>query len=204
MRKEFKEDIYWNNLGSSGKILPLPKLQIGKEIDKEGRRMKQKARGRIEKETKKSLSEFYKLPVKKVMEWEVPVIEKSAPLGIVAKILRSRHHVWVVAEPESKKLVGIITEKEFLEVMSPLPARSWVVGVIKPKSWHHAKFERAEDLMVKHLVTCNQNQSIEEVLTLMSHHKLRRLAVIEEDELIGEVTLSALISAYTAKSEASE
>jgi CBS domain-containing protein len=170
-----------------------------KSIKKEGRRQKEK----LEK-TKKSLSEFYKLPVKKVMEWEVPVIEKSAPIGDLAKILRSKHHVWVVDEPGSKKLVGIITEKEFLEVMSPLPARSWVVGVIKPRSFYHAKFENAGDLMVKHLVICNPNQSIEEVLTLMSHHKLRRLAVIEGDKLIGEVTLSALISAYITKAGTSE
>jgi CBS domain-containing protein len=166
--------------------------------------MKQKAKGRTEKETKRPLLEFYKLSVKKVMERELPIIEKNAPIETVAKILRNRHHIWVVDKIGSKKLVGVITEKDFLEVMSPLPARSWVVGVIEPKSWHHREFETAEDLMVKHLITCNQETTIEKALTLVSHHRVRRLPVIEANELVGEVTLSALISAYIAKVEISE
>jgi CBS domain-containing protein len=157
----------------------------------------------IEKRREGSKAEFHKLLVKEVMKWEFPMIERSASIETVAKILRSRQHVWIVDKPGSKRVIGTITERDFLEVMSPLPGRSWVVGKIKPKSWHHAEFETAEDLMVKHLVTCSQDATIEEALSLMSRHRVSRLPIIGNDELIGEVNLSALINAYIAKVEES-
>ena len=142
----------------------------------------------------KKMIDFYKLPVEEIMIKELPIIDKAVTIDAVAKLLLVRHHIWVVDRPGSRELVGVITEKDFLNVMSPLPAKSYVVGVIKPKSWHHVEFENAEDIMARHVIKCNPKTTVEDVLILMRRHRLRRIPVTENDEIIGEVTLSALIS----------
>ena len=143
------------------------------------------------------LSEFYKEKVGDIMVREIPIVEKGASIGTVAKILRTRHHMWVVESQDSMKLVGLITERDFLEILSPLPPRSWVVGMIKPKSWHHSEFEHAEDIMRIDLVCCEQESSLGDVIPKMSKH--RRLPVSENGKLIGEITLGAMVGSYLSK-----
>jgi CBS domain-containing protein len=143
----------------------------------------------------KKTIKFYGTPVGRIMNKDLPLIERSAPMSEVAERLLTIHHLWVV-DQRTKKLVGIITEKDFLDVISPLPARSWVIGVIRPKSWHHAEFETAGDIMVKHVVKCNKLTTVEEALSLMRRYRLRRLPVIENDKIVGEITSSALIKGY--------
>lgn len=133
------------------------------------------------------------------MNREPPLVEKKLPIKATAKILSKKHHAWVVEKKGSKKLVGVITEKDFLEILSPIPNMIYTVGVIEPKSLLHGKFERAEDIMVKNVVKCHPKMTVEEALRLMERHKLRRLAVTENNNIVGELTISDLINSYTSR-----
>lgn len=140
---------------------------------------------------------FYNISVAKIMNSNPPLIEKSASIYAVAKkVGMKRRHVWVVEGKDSRKLVGVITEKDLLDVISPLPHRSYAIGVIRPKSLHHTEFERAEDIMAKPVIRCHPQTTVEEALQLMVRHGVRRLAVTENDEILGELSLTNVIHAY--------
>ena len=148
------------------------------------------------------LRDFYeqkeKEVMKKVERKEVPILVKSASIPDVLKILHNKEHTWIVDNIEDKTLVGVITEKDFFDIISPLPRKTWVTGVIRLKTIHHTEFESAEDLMRRNPISCSPEDIIEKVLDLMRDHRIKRLAVVESKKLIGEVTLSSIIRWYGA------
>lgn len=140
---------------------------------------------------------FYDISVGKIMNSNPPLIGKSASIYAAAnKVCMKRRHVWVVEGKDSRKLVGVITEKDLLDVISPLPLRSYTIGLIRPKSLHHTEFEKAEDIMAKPVIRCHPQTTVEEALRLMGRHGVRRLAVTENDEILGELSLTNVIHAY--------
>ena len=130
------------------------------------------------------------------MNRDPPLVERNTPICEVAKIVSKENHAWVVEGKDSRKLVGVITETDLLDIVSPLPSRSYTIGVIRPRSLHHTELEKAEDIMAKPVIRCHPETTIEEALSLMTSHRLRRLAVTENDEILGELSLNIMINAY--------
>ena len=141
-------------------------------------------------------ADFYDIPVEKVMNCNPPLIEEDASIREVAQKVCTATHVWVVEGKESRKIIGMITEKDLLDVVSPLPLKSYTVGVIMPKSLYHTEFKKAGDIMTELVSECHPKKTIEEALRLMAKHRVRRLAVTENGEIVGELTLNILIAVY--------
>jgi len=136
----------------------------------------------------------YNTPTEEVMNRDPPLVERSTPIEEVARIVSKETHAWVVEGKDSKKLVGAITETDLLDIVSPLPSKSYAIGVISPRSLRHTEFEKAEDIMAKPVIKCNPKATIEEALSLMTSHRVRRLAVAENDEILGELSLNIVIN----------
>jgi len=144
-----------------------------------------------------SQASFYNIPVEEVMNRNPPLVEKNASIYAVAKkVGMKRRHVWVVEGKDSRKLVGVITEKDLLDIVSPLPLKSYAIAVVRPKSLYHTEFETAEDIMAKPVIKCHPTATLEEALRLMTNHRVRRLAVTENDEILGELCLTNVIHTY--------
>ena len=78
---------------------------------------------KIMAEEKKLMPEFYEIAAKEIMDkrvGELPLIEKDASIDRVLSILTKSDHVWVVESKGSKKLVGIITEHDILDIFPPV------------------------------------------------------------------------------------
>jgi predicted transcriptional regulator len=151
-------------------------------------------------EVKKSLFDFYELPANEIMDrrsWELPLIEKDASVDRVLEILTESDYVWVVESEESKKVVGIITEHDILHIFSPQKKMSFF-GSPHKKSLHYESFENAEHLMSRNPVVCSPDETVEDVLNKMVFHRIRRIPVIENDKIIGEITLHHLIKEFHA------
>ena len=80
---------------------------------------------------------------------------------------------------EKEKPVGIITEKDVLEKV-----------LIKNKDVYTTT---ANEIMTKPIITIESDQYIKEALKLLQEHQIRRLAVTENDILIGIVTERRLL-----------
>lgn len=142
--------------------------------------------------------EFGKVLVSEVMNPEPPVVEKTASLCKVARLLRRHSHVWVVEEKGEgiRKLLGIVTEKDFLELLNPLPDRMYATGVFKPKSLYHGDMSTAEEFMVSPAISCGSGSTVADALELLWERRIRHLAVVDEGRLVGELSMKGIIAAY--------
>ena len=148
---------------------------------------------------KRLVPDFYELKVKQLMDkrvWDLPIIEEKEDIHHVLNILGARNHIWVVKGKTEKELVGIITEHDILSILAPKKFPSYVFGMPDIKSIHHGTAKTAGDVMCVRLVTCNKDDKINHVLETMTKHRLRRLPVVENKKLMGEITLHQLIRKY--------
>lgn len=122
---------------------------------------------------------LYDLKVADVMHnhlWDLPLVEKSAPIKMVLIILTTRGYVWVVDTREDMNIVGVITEHDVLNFLDTLN-----------------KDMRAEDLARKDVIACRKHDSIAHILEQIRTHNVRRIPVVEGKKLVGEITLRHLI-----------
>jgi len=148
---------------------------------------------------KKLISDFYELKVKQLMDkrvWDLPLIEEKEDVHHVLSILGGRNHIWVVKDKESKELVGVITEHDVLSILAPKHFPSYVFGMPDIRSIQHGTAKTAEDIMYHRIIDCGPDDKIIDALTKMVKYKLRRLPVVEDKKIVGELTLHQLIRKY--------
>lgn len=147
----------------------------------------------------KLIKDFYELEVNQLMDkrvWDLPLIEKNEDIHHVLSILGARNHIWVIKNKENKELVGVITEHDVLAILAPKHFPSYVFGIPDIRSIQHGTAKTAEDVMAKKIITCNPDEKIIDALTRMLEFKLRRVPVIKDKKIIGELTLNQLIRKY--------
>ncbi|MEA1894409.1 MAG: CBS domain-containing protein [Euryarchaeota archaeon] len=146
------------------------------------------------------IPEFYEIPAKDIMDKgvrDLPLIEKDASIDRVLPLLTVDDHVWIVESKGSRKLVGIITEHDILNIFSPRK-KVLYFGLPDKRSLHYETFEKAEQIMSGNPVRCGPDEDVEDALNKMVCHRIRRIPVIKNDEIIGEITLHQLIGKFCA------
>ena len=149
---------------------------------------------------KQLIPEFYEIPAEDIMDeeiWDLPLIEKDASIDRVLSILTESDHVWVVESKGSKKLVGIITEHDILNIFSPTKKVSYF-GLPDKKALHYETFEKAGHIMSRNPIRCSPDEKVKDALNKMVVHRIRRIPVVENDEIAGEITLHHLIRKFHA------
>ena len=139
---------------------------------------------------------FADVAVGAVMNTELPLVEKGASVCKVARMLQRASHVWVVEECGSRVVLGIVTEHEFMDLLSPIPEGEYATGVIKPRSLYLGELRTAEEFMSRPVVGCSPETKVEEALELLRERDIRRLAVVEGGEIVGELSPEGVIAAY--------
>ncbi len=145
------------------------------------------------------INDFYNLKVKQLMDkrvWDLPIISENDDIYHVLSILGGRNHIWVVKDKENKELVGVITEHDVLSILAPKDLPSYVFGMPDIRSIQHGTAKTAEDIMAQKVVTSDPDEKIIDALLKMVKYKLRRLPVVENKILVGEITLHQLIRKY--------
>ena len=153
---------------------------------------------------KKLIKDFYDLKVSQLMDkrvWDLPLIEEKDDVFHVLSILGARNHIWVVKDKENKELVGIITEHDVLSILAPKDFPSYVFGMPDVRSIQHGTAKTAEDVMANKVITCEPDEKIIDALMKMVKYKLRRLPVIKDKKIVGELTLHQLIRKYYAATQ---
>ena len=153
---------------------------------------------RVPAQTCDSMSdfEFTDGPAREVMNTEPPLLEQSANICRVARLLRRSSHLWIVKEKGSRKLLGIITERDFLDLLSPIPDKTYATGMLKSRSLDQGQMSTAADAMVSPVVTCDPNTSISRAMEMFRERRIRHLAIVENDQIVGELSLKGIIAAY--------
>jgi len=144
-------------------------------------------------------TDFYNLKVKQLMDkriWDLPIVEENEGILSVLNILGARNHIWVINNKKEKKLIGVITEHDVLSALAPKDFSPYIFGVPDIRSLQYETVKTAEDIMSTKVIVCEQEEKIIDVLKRMKKYQLRRLPVVTNKQIVGEITLRQLIRKF--------
>lgn len=85
----------------------------------------------------------------------------------------------LVVSADGKQVNGIISERDVLRHLARAGA-----GILDL---------RVADIMVETVVTCTREDNIAQLMEVMTDHRIRHLPVVEDDELIGLVSIGDVV-----------
>jgi len=133
------------------------------------------------------------------LRWNLPLLEKDADIECLLSVMASRDHVWVVEKKNSRKIVGVVTENDILRLLSPTILPKYVFGSKYGVSIEHGTAKKVEDIMCGQLIKCEPDDKVGDVLRKMVNSGLRRLPVVEDGEIVGEITARYIIQILLKK-----
>ena len=93
----------------------------------------------------------------------------------------------VVVTDDDGKLAGIISERDIVRALNERGSGVQESGV--------------SDLMTRSVITCTPENSIEEVMELMTSHQIRHLPVVDGDALLGVVSILDVVKSRLSEVE---
>ncbi|WP_297515067.1 CBS domain-containing protein [Thermococcus sp.] len=147
-------------------------------------------------ELENALETFHSMKVRSIMPRPetLPVVERDAEIINVLKLLRTRHHVWVVENRETMRLFGVIRYLDVIDVLLPPKSYKFKLGTTsRTMKSLLGGATRAEDMAEKNPLTIEQDATVLDALMKMRKYRVQVLAVVEDGRLVGEVSLRILI-----------
>ncbi|WP_297548433.1 CBS domain-containing protein [Thermococcus sp.] len=124
----------------------------------------------------------------------LPVVTEDADIMSVLKILRTRHHVWVVKDRDSMNLVGVIRYLDVIDILLPPEAHRFKLGMTsRTMKSLLGGATKAGDVAERNPLTIEEDATVLDALMKMRKYRVQVLAVVEGDKLVGEVSLRILI-----------
>ncbi len=108
----------------------------------------------------------------------VSTIGKESTVAAAAQRL-NLDHIGALVVTEGARVVGIISERDVIAGL----ARHGPLALEK----------RVEELMTWPIVTCARSQNIKEVMVTMTRQRIRHLPVVEEDALLGIISIGDVV-----------
>jgi CBS domain-containing protein len=130
------------------------------------------------------------MQVKDIMVQDVATLDVGDELSLandIMKLGRIRH----LPVLEGKKLVGILSERDLfrsslVEALGHEPAKTRDV----------MKAVRIQDIMIKNLITISPDADIKEAVKLMLKHKIGCVPVVRNNELMGLITETDILTLF--------
>lgn len=111
----------------------------------------------------------------------VVTIRPDATVSDAAKLLAEKHIGSLVVSEDGTAAQGILSERDIVRELSRIGG-----GCLEKSVEHY---------MTRDLVTCTSQSSVKDVLTQMTEGRFRHVPVVEEDQLVGIVTIGDLVKA---------
>lgn len=140
-----------------------------------------------------------------IMTRDVITIGPNASIGEAAKLMLEHHISGLPVLDKDRKLVGIVSEGDFLrraEIGTQRRRPRWLqflVGTGREASEYVRQSGRkVAEIMTSDPVTGNEETPLEELVSLMEKHDVKRLPVIRGEKLVGIVTRANLLQAVAS------
>ena len=108
----------------------------------------------------------------------VSTIGRDATVAAAAQRL-NLDRIGALVVTEGSRVIGILSERDIVSGV----ARHGPLGLEK----------RVEELMTWPIITCSRAQGIKEVMALMTRHRIRQLPVVEDEALLGIVSIGDVV-----------
>lgn len=118
------------------------------------------------------------MKVKDCMCGDVCCVKPNTKINEIAKLMEKNHIGCVPVCNEEDCIVGVITDRDII-----------LRGIACDKD---LKNTMASDIMTCNVCTCNENDSIEQAECKMSENQIRRIPVVDNNKVIGILTLGDL------------
>lgn len=113
-------------------------------------------------------------------------VEASQTVLDALKVMADAH-IGAILVTENGKIIGIYTERDYL-----------YKGEIEGRS---AKETKLKDVMVSKMITVTNETTVEQCMGLMKQYRIRHLPVVEQDQLIGLVSMRDVMLAAIENKE---
>lgn len=110
---------------------------------------------------------------------EVVTMSSDATLSEAARLLARKHIGAVVVRDGDGMLAGILSERDIVHALS----EESVQALAKPVSRY----------MTRTVATCSEFDSTDELMELMTEKRFRHVPVVEEDRLVGIVSIGDVV-----------
>jgi len=146
------------------------------------------------------------MKVRDLMTTEPITTTPDAPLKEAARIM-VREKVSGLPVLADGRLVGIVTEGDFLrqEANRDQPYRLSLLEALFGEGGAEPAVETVAEVMTEPVVTITPDATISEAARVMSHRKVKRLPVVDDDgNLIGVISRADVVNAFTKPDEVIE
>jgi CBS-domain-containing membrane protein len=130
---------------------------------------------------------------------EVVTVTRKTPLVQVAEVMAGHGISGVPVVEEGERVVGVISEKDFLARMGEQDAKTFmgvVAECLKGKGCVAVpiKGQNAEDIMTSPAVTVNEETSIMEIASILTGQNINRVPVIDrKGHLVGIISRADIV-----------
>lgn len=142
--------------------------------------------------------------VKDVMTTALVSIAPSASVAEAARLMLAHQVSGLPVVTPGGTLIGMISEGDLLrraELGTEISRGKWresLVGLGKrADEYVHSHARRVQDIMTRHPITISSDAVLEEAVSAMIKHRIKRLPVIADGRLIGILTRSDLLHLLT-------
>jgi CBS domain-containing protein len=125
--------------------------------------------------------------VKDIMNTNVKTVEPVVTVQKAAQKM-NRFSIGSLVVTKKKSMIGIVTERDLLKKI-----------VAKAKDSSKIKVKQ---IMVKRVIMVNPETDVSDAADIMSQHKIKKLPVLHEDNLIGIITATDIVAAQPKMIEA--
>jgi len=129
------------------------------------------------------------LKVKDIMTKDVSYVTVNSDITQVADIMKSLDVGAVPVCDENKNPVGVITDRDI---------------VLRSVTGTNNTNQHVGNIMSKNIVSTSSDTDAHEAATLMAKHQIRRLPVVENNKIVGILSLGDLANANIHVDEAGE
>lgn len=136
-----------------------------------------------------------------IMAKDVAFVRRDTPLGEVAELMGLRWISGVPVTDEDRKVVGVISEKDFLSRMGEAGPKNFmtvIANCLRAKGCIALpiRAKKARDIMSSPAVTVLEDSTYSEITGLMAQRAINRVPVTDQEgRLIGIITRNDLIKA---------
>lgn len=117
----------------------------------------------------------------------VSTVRPNATLLDVAKKLGPKKIGAVVVVGDNGRVDGIISERDLIRAISEHGANALSVAV--------------SDVMTRQVVSCQETSELDELMEMMTKGRFRHLPVIEEEALVGIISIGDVVKYHLAEVE---
>ena len=105
--------------------------------------------------------------------------ENSSIKNLVDTLNKNKVGCVIVTSLRSNYPVGIVSERDLVRNYDKIL---------------NNKYSKVNDVMTKNIIFCNKNTSSKELMEIMSEHKIRHIPIIDQQKLLGIVSIGDVVN----------